>query len=262
MSLETFIEEAALALREAEINRIPCSPVRQLIGYHNIEAAYKVQEINVDWALQNGKSLCGSKIGLTSAAVQKQLGVDQPDFGVLYSHTQIENNSAISHTELMQPKAEAEIAFVLKNGFDQPVTDIQQIIDATDYICASIEVVGSRVANWDIRITDTVADNASASHFVLGNEKIKLAHFDFIQCEMKLLKNGELVSQGNGAACMGNPLNAVMWLANTRLQLGNPLKAGEIILSGALGPMAPAVSGDVFTAEIGGLGSVSFSIID
>jgi len=262
MSLKTFIEEAALALREAEMSSMPCSPVRQLIGDHDIESAYKVQEINVNWALQNGKSLCGSKIGLTSAAVQKQLGVDQPDFGVLYSHTQIENNSAISHTELMQPKAEAEIAFVLKSGFDQPVTDIQQIIDVTDYICASIEVVGSRVANWDIRITDTVADNASASHFVLSNEKVSPQDFDFENCQMKLFKNGEIESQGNGAACMGNPLNAVMWLANTRLQLGNPLKAGEIILSGALGPMVAASSGDVFTAEIDGLGAVSFSITD
>jgi 2-keto-4-pentenoate hydratase len=126
--------------------------VRQLIGEQDIESAYKVQEINVAWALQNGKSLCGSKIGLTSAAVQKQLGVDQPDFGVLYSHTQIENNAKISSDELMQPKAEAEIAFILKSGFDQPVSNIQQVIDATDYICASIEVVGSRVVNWDIRI--------------------------------------------------------------------------------------------------------------
>jgi 2-keto-4-pentenoate hydratase len=262
MSLAKFIEEAALALREAESHRKPCSPVRQLIGEQDIESAYKVQEINVDWALENGKSLCGSKIGLTSAAVQKQLGVDQPDFGVLYSHTQIENNAKISSDELMQPKAEAEIAFVLKSGFDQPVSNIQQVIDATDYICASIEVVGSRVANWDIRITDTIADNASASHFVLGDLRVSAANFDFVNCEMKLLKNGEIASQGNGAACMGNPLNAVMWLANTRLALGNPLKAGEIILSGALGPMVASSSGDVFTAEIGGLGSVTFSIID
>lgn len=262
MSLNTFIEEAALALREAEISALPCSPVRQLIGDQDIEAAYKVQEINVNWSLKNGNSLCGSKIGLTSAAVQKQLGVDQPDFGVLYLHTQIENNAKVNAKELMQPKAEAEIAFVLKSGFEQPVTDIQQIIDATDYITASIEVVGSRVANWDIRITDTIADNASASHFVLGSNKISAKDFDFENCQMKLLKNEELVSQGSGAACMGNPLNALMWLANTRLKLGNPLKAGEIILSGALGPMVPAVSGDTFTAEIDGLGAVSFSITD
>lgn len=262
MSFEKFIEEAAMALREAELSNIPCSPIRQLIGDQDVDSAYKVQEINVDWALQNGRSLCGSKIGLTSVAVQKQLGVDQPDFGVLYSDTQIKNEGEISMSHLMQPKAEAEIAFVLKSGFDQRISDIQQIIDATDYICASIEVVGSRVANWDIRITDTVADNASASHFVLGDLRCSADNFDFVNCQMNLIKNGEISSTGSGAACMGNPLNAVMWLANKRLELGNPLKAGEIILSGALGPMVVASSGDAFTADITGLGKVSFSIVD
>lgn len=262
MSFDNLIKEAALALRNAEINRIPCSPVRQLIGDQNIEMAYKVQEINVDWALENGKSLCGSKIGLTSAAVQKQLGVDQPDFGVLYSDTQIQNDGEISKSQLMQPKAEAEIAFVLKKGFDSEVKHLHEVIDATEYICAAIEVVGSRVENWDIRITDTVADNASASHFVLGDQRVNPVNFDFENCKMQLFKNSEVSSEGSGAACMGNPINAVMWLANTRLALGNPLKSGEIILSGALGPMVVASSGDAFTAEISGLGSVSFSIVE
>jgi 2-keto-4-pentenoate hydratase len=252
------IEAAAARLRDAQTQGVPCVPVRTLIGDTDIAAAYQVQQINNALRLAEGGVVVGQKIGLTSLAVQKQLGVDQPDFGLLFADTEVKNGGGVRASEILQPKAEAEIAFVMKHDLTGEIT-LESAKAAIDYAVGAIEIVGSRVLNWDIRITDTVADNASASHFVLGDVRQNVNELDLAAVKMQLKKNGEVVSEGMGAACMGNPLFALVWLAQTFADLGTPLKAGDIVLSGALGPMCAGEAGDTFVAEIDGFGAVAFS---
>ncbi|MEY4710216.1 MAG: hypothetical protein RIS28_1348 [Bacteroidota bacterium] len=252
------IEAAAARLRDAQTQGVPCEPVRTLIGDMDIAAAYQVQQINNALRLAEGGVVVGQKIGLTSLAVQKQLGVDQPDFGLLFADTEVKNGGCVRASEILQPKAEAEIAFVMKHDLTGEIT-LESAKAAIDYAVGAIEIVGSRVLNWDIRITDTVADNASASHFVLGDVRQDVNELDLASVKMQLKKNGEVVSEGMGAACMGNPLFALVWLAQTFADLGTPLKAGDIVLSGALGPMCAGEAGDTFVAEIDGFGAVAFS---
>jgi len=252
------IEAAAARLRDAQTQGVPCEPVRTLIGDTDIAAAYQVQQINNALRLAEGGVVVGQKIGLTSLAVQKQLGVDQPDFGLLFADTEVKNGGGVRASEILQPKAEAEIAFVMKHDLTGDIT-LERAKAAIDYAVGAIEIVGSRVLNWDIRITDTVADNASASHFVLGDVRQDVNELDLAAVKMQLKKNGEVVSEGMGAACMGNPLFALVWLAQTFADLGTPLKAGDIVLSGALGPMCAGEAGDTFVAEIDGFGAVAFS---
>lgn len=257
---QQLIIQAAEALIKAEETKQPTSPIRTVIGLNNIETAYKVQHLISQLKLDKGAQKVGSKIGLTSFAVQKQLGVDQPDYGWLFDHMAIENGGSISMSELMQPKVEAEIAFVLNQDLNMPEITEQDVINSIDHAVAAIEVVGSRVANWDIRITDTIADNASASHYVLGSDKRPISEIDVVNCKMSMTKNGEVVSEGKGEACLGSPIKAALWLAQTMKKLGSPLRAGEVILSGALGPMSNVESGDVIEAHIEGLGSVTLKI--
>lgn len=252
------IEAAAARLRDAQTQGVPCEPVRTLIGDADIAAAYQVQQINNAQRIAQGGVVVGQKIGLTSLAVQKQLGVDQPDFGLLFADTEVKNGGRLLASAILQPKAEAEIAFVMKSDLTGEITE-SAVINAIDYAVGAIEIVGSRVLNWDIRITDTVADNASASHFVLGDVKRLVGEVDFAAVKMQLKKNGTLVSEGVGAACLGSPILALQWLAQTFADLGTPLKAGDIVLSGALGPMCAGEAGDTFEAEIEGFGTVTFS---
>ena len=250
------IEQAALRLREAGEKHQPCAPIRDLIAPTDVASAYAVQEINTKYWLGRGRKLVGRKIGLTAVAVQKQLGVDQPDFGLLFDDMLAAEDRAIPFAELMQPKVEAEIAIVLKQPLTKAQHSVADIADATDYVCAAIEIVGSRIANWDIKLADTVADNASSSHFVLGTRKVPLAQADLVNCAMSMVRGGETVSTGSGAACMGNPLNAAVWLADTMVKYGRPLQAGDVIMTGALGPMVAVAAGDIVEARIEGLGQV------
>ena len=250
------IEDAALRLREAGEKRQACAPIRDLIGQTDVPSAYAVQEINTRYWLGRGRKLVGRKIGLTAVAVQKQLGVDQPDFGLLFADMLASEERAIPFAELMQPRVEAEVAIVLKKPLERARHSVADVADATDHACAAIEIVGSRIANWDIKLADTIADNASSSHFVLGARKLRLAEVDLVNCAMTMTRRGETVSTGAGSACMGNPLNAAVWLADTMVQYGRPLQAGDVIMTGALGPMVAVEPGDVVTARIEGLGEV------
>jgi len=256
MPSQPEIQKAAEALQKAQETKIPCAPIRMFIGDTSQENAYSVQNLITQGRLKNGARIVGKKIGLTSVKVQQQLGVDQPDYGVLFEDMEIKNEGKLSISETMQPKAEAEIAFVLKNDLFSKNPSIREIEDAIDYAVAAIEIVGSRIANWDIKITDTIADNASASHFVLGDVKRKLSEIDVIGCEMQLFQNNQLVSQGSGVACLGSPLIAVQWLAKKMVEMQSPLKAGDLILSGALGPMVNVTAGDTLFATVDGLGGV------
>lgn len=238
--MNNLIEQAAERLWQAHAGNQPCAPVRDLIGATDVAAAYAVQQINTERWINQGRRLVGRKIGLTSKAVQKQLGVDQPDFGMLFADMCVADGEAIDISRILQPKIEAEIALVIERPLTHAKHTVADIINATAYALPALEIVGSRVANWDIRLTDTIADNASSGLFVLGSRPVRLDAFDIINCGMLMERRGDQVSIGAGAACLGNPLHAAVWLADVMASVGNPLQAGDIIMTGALGPMVVA----------------------
>ena len=257
--VETSVETVALAIREAELSKKAIAPVRPQLGGESadVDIAYAVQEANTQRALVEGRRLVGRKIGLTSVAVQKQLGVDAPDFGMLFADMSYGDGEAIPAGLLIQPKVEAEIALIINKDLTQEKHTYADIISATEYALPAIEVVDSRIENWKISLIDTVADNASSAAYVLGSRPVKLENLDLVNCKMTMTRAGEVVSQGVGKACLSNPLNAAVWLADEMVRRGRPLLAGDIILTGALGPMVVANAGDEFLVEIEGFGSVT-----
>ena len=259
MSNSAVVESVAQALRDAEINQAAIAPIRPQLGGESadVDIAYAVQEVNTQRALSEGRRLVGRKIGLTSKVVQAQLGVDQPDFGMLFADMAYGDGEEIPAGLLIQPKVEAEIALVINKDLTQEKHTYADIISATEYALPAIEVVDSRIENWKISLIDTVADNASSAGFVLGSQPVKLKNLDLVNCKMVMTRGEEIVSQGVGKACLANPLNAAVWLADEMVRRGRPLIAGDIILTGALGPMVVANPGDVFNVEIEGFGSVT-----
>lgn len=252
----TAIQQAAEQLRGAAASGKPVAPIRDLISAGGVDAAYAVQEINTRHALDSGRRLVGRKIGLTSLAVQRQLGVDQPDYGMLFSDMDVPEGIPISLDQVIQPKVEAEIAIVVGRDLLYPDLTTAEMIRAVEYVVPAIEIVDSRVANWDIRIWDTVADNASSGLFVLGAVPRKLEALDLRECGMVMEAKGEPISVGAGIACLGSPITASLWLARVMARVGRPLLEGDVILSGALGPMAGIARGDVVEARINGVGTV------
>ncbi|MFH8446054.1 2-keto-4-pentenoate hydratase [Streptomyces sp. NPDC018026] len=250
------IRETADLLAEAERSGKPVPPVRDRLPAHDVNAAYAVQRLNVERKLADGRRVVGRKIGLTSPAVQAQLGVDRPDFGALLSDMVVPDGGTVPGGRLLQPKVEAEVALVLGTDLDVTEPNVADIIRATDFVLPALEIVDSRIADWDITFADTVADNASCGLFVLGGTPVPLTGVDLRQVAMTLARGEEQVSSGTGADCLGGPLNAAVWLAGALAEVGDSLKAGDVILTGALGPMVPAVPGDLFEARISGLGSV------
>jgi 2-keto-4-pentenoate hydratase len=255
---EQAVDRAAERLLAAQRNLQPTAPVRHLIGSTDIDVAYRVQQRIIAARIARGASIVGRKIGLTSEAVQRQVGVDRPDFGVLLADMQFEDGALIPTGTLLQPRAEVEVAFVLSADICSDV-DEDELRASVEYASPAIEIVDSRVRNWDIVITDTVADNASSGAFVLGSARLALSEFEPREVTMTLTQNGEEVSSGVGAACLGDPLTALRWLAGTAVEYGSPLCAGDIILSGALGPLAAVQPGDSLQATIEPLGTVTAS---
>jgi 2-keto-4-pentenoate hydratase len=253
---QSVIEDLAARLRQAEATGVAIAPIRDALAGSGVQAAYAVQSANTAWHVANGRRIVGRKIGLTAKAVQAQLGVDSPDFGMLFADMEVADGEEIAQSRLMQPRVEAEISLVLGRDLTQEQLGITEVMSAIEYALPSIEIVGSRIENWNIRLLDTVADNASSGLFVLGGRPVKIDAFDWRLCGMVMERRGEQISLGAGAACLGNPLNAALWLARTMVEAGAPLRAGDIIMTGALGPMAIAAPGDVIEARINGLGSV------
>jgi 2-keto-4-pentenoate hydratase len=253
------IDQAAERLLGAAESGTPCAPVRDLIGRDDLAAAYAVQRRVSEARLAGGATVVGRKIGLTSEAVQRQLGVDQPDFGMLFDDMAYGDGAVVPVGTVLQPRVEAEVAFALKDDLVEGPLDKEQVRAAVEYAAAALEICGSRVDGWDISFGDTVADNASAGAYVLGTERRSLDEVEPREVDMVMSIDGEEVSTGTGAACLGDPINAVVWLARQARELGDPLRAGQVVLSGALGPMRPVAPGATVTATISGLGSVSIS---
>lgn len=258
----SMLREIAQTLREAQFGGQPCAPPTALVPELGVADAYAIQRLNVAHRVEceglwgRPARRVGYKIGLTSRAVQQWLGVYEPDFGELLDDMVVADGGTANLARLLQPRAEAEVAFVLGKPLKGPGLVAAQVMAATDFVLPAIEIVDSRIADWKISYVDTIADNASSGMLVLGNQPRRLSEVDLGLCGMALRKNGALASSGAGAACMGNPVNAVVWLANKLGEFGVGLEAGQVILSGALGPVVAVEKGDWLEAEIRGLGRV------
>ncbi|ALS25119.1 2-keto-4-pentenoate hydratase [Paenibacillus naphthalenovorans] len=259
--VHSFAKAAAYAdhLAAAEQTLAGAAPLTELDPELTVEQAYLVQLETIGRRVAGGAKIVGKKIGLTSLAMQKLLGVDQPDYGHLLDDMAVENNGDIPAGRLLQPKVEAEIAFVLKKDLAGPNVTAADVLLATQYVLPALEIVDSRIADWKIKLQDTVADNASSGLFVLGGKPVRVDEVDLPRLGMALYKNGSLVNTGVGAAALGNPAYCAAWLANKLHEFGITLKAGEVILSGALSAAVNAEPGDTFSARIACLGQVGVS---
>jgi 2-keto-4-pentenoate hydratase len=261
MNLREQQELLAAQLWDAAEQRTPCPPLREraaALGVApTVENAYAVQQINRDRRVRTGDRVVGRKIGLTSPAVQRQLGVDSPDYGNLWARGSWGDGAAVPMAGLLQPKLEAEVALVLGRSIDNPMASVADVIRATEFALAALEIVDSRIADWKIGLFDTVADNASAGGFLLGADPVRLTAVTLRDAQMRMCRGNEEVSTGIGKACLGHPLNAAAWLARELARMGEPLREGDILLTGALGPMVAVKAGESFEARIDGLGCVA-----
>lgn len=264
MSIDpSLVQEAADLLWEADRTRTPIAPVRDLLGSStDIDTAYAVQEINYQRSLADGRRVSGRKIGVTSKAVQEQIGVDQPDFGTLYADTEYGDGVEIPAGRLIQPRAEAEVALVIGRELNSAPHGFAEIVRAVEFALPSIEIVDSRIENWQISIVDTVADNASCGLYVVGSRPVPLSAFDIRTVPMAMTIDGDEVSTGVGAACLGNPVNAARWLADVLCERGIPLQPGDVLMTGALGPMQPMATGGLVVARFGDLGTVTTRLVE
>ncbi|MBM4765136.1 fumarylacetoacetate hydrolase family protein [Bacillus sp. B15-48] len=250
------IETLAELLWQAELSGESIQALTEREPQLSIEEAYQVQLHNIDKKVKQGQKIIGKKIGLTSLAMQQLLGVDQPDYGILLDGMLVENEGQVPFSRVMQPKVEGEIAFVLKEDLVGPNVTTEDVLRATDYVLPSIEIVDSRVKDWKIKLPDTIADNASCGLFLVGNQPFYLSDVDLKKVSMTLEKNGEVINSGVGEAVLGDPALAVAWLANKLHEFGITLKAGEVILSGALSAAVSAEPNDVFAMKFDTLGEV------
>jgi 2-oxopent-4-enoate/cis-2-oxohex-4-enoate hydratase len=260
-STRALIEELGDELHGALVEKRPIPPLSTRGHGLTIDDAYRVQERMVSHRITQGERIVGKKVGATSKAVQSLFNVQQPDFGVLLSGMIYNSGENVPTSRLIQPRAEGEIAFILARDLSGPGLTIADVLAATELVMPCFEIVDSRIEDWKIGIIDTVADNASSGVIAIGTNARRPREVDLELCGMVVEKNGEVAVTGAGAAALGHPAVAVAWLANTLGALGTPLRAGEIILSGALASLVPVQAGDHLSMAIGGLGrcSVSFS---
>lgn len=256
---QALIERHGDELYEALVGRETLPNLRDRVAGITIVDAYHIQARMVARRVAAGETIVGKKIGVTSKAIQDAIGVFEPDFGQLTSAMAHRDHATIDLDTLIQPRAEAEIAFILKTDLVGPGITATDVLRATDHVRTCFEIVDSRIQGWDIRIQDTVADNASCGVYALGSDEVDPRDVDLALAGLLVEKNGEPVATGVGAAVQGSPLNSVAWLANTLGRFGIPFRAGEVILSGSLAPLIPIADGDTLVAHIGGLGSCTMS---
>ena len=255
------IEQLGDALFEALTECTTLAPLSSAHPGMSVDDAYAVQQRLMARRLAAGERVVGKKIGVTSKVVMNMLNVHQPDFGWLLDGMVYNEGEAIPASTLIQPKAEGEIAFLMKKDLMGPGLTAADIVAATEGVMACFEIVDSRIKDWKIKIQDTVADNASCGVLVLGDRIVDPRKVDLATCGMVLEKNGEIVVTGAGAATMAHPVNAMVWLANMLGSLGIALKAGDIVLSGAMGAMVPVARGDNLRMTIGGIGGCSVRFV-
>lgn len=255
-------DEMAEALLRARTELVQIPPLRNSHGLATLDEAYAVQDaVNCRW-IADGRRPVGRKIGLTSPAVQAQMGIDQPDFGMLWADYVFNEGEVVDTGRFMQPKVELEVAFVMDKGFEDREAPMAELIRRIAYAVPALEVVDTAIRDWDIRLVDTVADNASGGGLLLGLGARRLTDIDLRLCGGILSRNGSVVSRGLGVDCMGSPLNAALWLARKMAELGQPLSEGDIVMSGAFGPMVPVGSGEVYLAEIAGFAPIQVRFDD
>lgn len=256
---QTRIDALGDELYRALRSQSTLAPLTEREAGITIEDAYHVSLRMVNQRVdRDGERIVGKKIGVTSKPVQEMLGVFQPDFGFLTDAMEYPDRAEIAIAgNLIQPRAEGEIAFRLRSDLAGPGVTEQDVLEATATIMPCFEIVDSRIHDWNIKIQDTVADNASCGVYVLGRNEVDPRDFDLPNLKMTIWKNGEFHSEGLGSAVQGNPLTAVAWLANTLGEFGIPFKAGEVILSGSLAPLIPVVAGDEMSLDIEGIGGCS-----
>lgn len=254
---QTTIDEAYRRLDSAYTNKQSIAPLTRTFPNLDIHEAYQVQLKTIQNWESHGETIVGKKIGLTSLAMQQLLGVDQPDYGHLLKSMEEIEETPVSLDALFQPKAEGEIAFVLKKDLKGPNVTTADVMEATDYIAPAIEIVDSRIKDWEITLPDTIADNASCGRYVLGKKKLELTQeIDLAEIEMNLYKNGMLINEGSGKDVLGNPATCVAWLANALSEHGIGLHAGEVILSGALSAAVEVGNDDTIHCAFSTLGTV------
>lgn len=252
------IQRAAKELWNARVDGRPIAPLSETYPGLSMSDAYHISYLNFQRRVAPvGLGRVGHKVGLTSAAVQKQLGVKDPDFGYISSDMIVPNEGVAKVGKLIAPKVEGEIAFVLSRPLQGPSLTLENVMAAVKYVVPVIEIIDSRVRDWRIRIEDTVADNASSALVVLGSEKVKIEGLDLAKVGMTLKKNGKVESQGSGADCLGHPLQSLLWLANRLRAYGEDLESNDIVLAGAFGPVVSLAPGDKIEVELKGIGSVS-----
>ncbi|HBC96519.1 MAG TPA: 2-keto-4-pentenoate hydratase [Clostridium sp.] len=254
-------EEIAKKLLESELAGTPIAPLTEKYPGLSIEDAYRIQLAGVNMKLSQGRKVIGKKIGLTSRGMQKLLGVNEPDYGHLLDDMLVLEGDTLKRSDLIAPKVEGELAFVLKDTLRGPGVTIADVYRATEGIFPSFEIVDSRIEDWKIKLPDTISDNASSARLVLGSRMASIKDIDLKLIGMMYEKNGEMVNSGVGAEVWGNPAAAVAWLANKLSTFDIALEKGEIILSGAFTAAEKAEAGDVFTVSFYGLGSVSIKFI-
>jgi 2-oxopent-4-enoate hydratase len=254
---DTATERFAAELAEAERTGVPIAPLTDRDPDLSVAEAYAVQRCNVDRRVAEGRRIRGRKVGLTSLAMQRQLGVDEPDFGVLLDDMLVEEGDAIAAGELIAPRVEAEIAFVMERDLQGPGVDSAAALRAVAGALPALEAIDSRIADWRIKLPDTIADNASAGRYLLGGRLTAVDRLDLRLCGAAVTRNGVLADTGAGAAVLGNPIRCVAWLANTLAELGEGLRAGEVVLAGALHAALAVQPGDVVRAELAHLGPVT-----
>ena len=258
---KTRIEHYGDELYNALITRTPVAPLTDREPGITLDDAYRIQLRMIQRRLDAGETIIGKKIGVTSKVVMDMLKVNQPDFGQMTSGMVFNEGEAIRVDSMIAPRAEAEVAFILKHDLEGPGVTAADVLRATECVLPCFEIVDSRIKDWKIKIQDTVADNASCGVLTLGGVRRSPRDLDLALAGMVLEKNGKLISTSTGAAVQGSPVNAVAWLANTLGRLGIGLKAGEVILSGSQSPLVPVKAGDSLVCAVGGLGSTSVRFI-
>ncbi len=248
---------AAADLAAAYRSRVGVEPLVERYPGMTLEDAYEIQLLQIQDRLAHGASVKGHKVGLTSAAMRRQLGVDQPDYGHLLDDMFYLEHSPIPAEAFLAPRAEPEIAFVLKRPLRGPGVTVAEALAAVDFVLPSLEIVDSRIRDWKIGLLDTIADNASSAGVVLGSRPTPVDAVDLRLVGCLLMKNSEVADTGAGGAVLGSPVNALVWLANTVGGRGVVLQAGHVILPSSCTTMVPVGAGDTVTADFGLLGSVT-----